>query len=356
MEKILFIEPYYGGAHKYFADGFKKNIQANVKILGLPAYDWKWRMEGGAIELANQYQKLAGGFMPDKIIASSMLDLPTFLSITKLDSHIPIILYFHENQFSYPKKNVKNTDYHYGFIQYKSALTADYLFFNSLYNKETFYNGLSKLLKALPKHNYYENLKYLESKSHIVPLGFDYKEIERYRVKKNENASPIILWNHRWEHDKNPEDFFNTIISLNKERINFTLVVLGKQSNNYPVIFDQAKKLLKDKILFWGYCDDKSEYYRWLWQADIMPVTSNQDFFGISVVESIICDVYPLLPYKLAYPEHFLGNQKDFFYQKDKFKKSLKELIISKSYQTTRPEIKDYSWEKVIERFKEILN
>ena len=37
--------------------------------------------------------------------------------------------------------------------------------------------------------------------------------------------------------------------------------------------------------------------------ADILPVTSNQEFFGASVMEAIYCGTKPILPNSLAYPE-----------------------------------------------------
>ncbi len=39
--------------------------------------------------------------------------------------------------------------------------------------------------------------------------------------------------------------------------------------------------------------------------ADILPVTSIHEFFGISVMEAIYCGCYPILPRRLTYPELF---------------------------------------------------
>ena len=50
--------------------------------------------------------------------------------------------------------------------------------------------------------------------------------------------------------------------------------------------------------------EDRNEYAQLLQLADILPVTSRQDFFGGSTVEAIYCDCYPLLPRRLAFPEH----------------------------------------------------
>tara|TARA_B100000927_G_scaffold279968_1_gene264003 strand:- start:857 stop:1171 length:315 start_codon:yes stop_codon:yes gene_type:complete len=39
--------------------------------------------------------------------------------------------------------------------------------------------------------------------------------------------------------------------------------------------------------------------------CDIIPVTSNHDFFGISVMEAVFCNVWPILPDRLSYRELF---------------------------------------------------
>lgn len=353
MEKVLFIEPYYDGSHKYFADGLKKNYPADIDILSLPGYNWKWRMEGGAIELAEKYKNLKETYT--KIICSSMLDLPTFLALTNIDtSKISIILYFHENQFAYPVKEAHNADYHYSFISYKSALVADKLFFNSNYNYQTFFSGLEDLLKRLPKHEFSHTLSELKKKSKIVPIGFDTNEFNIIAIK--ETDLPIILWNHRWEYDKNPDLFFQTLIKLKNDGHQFELVVLGKQSNHYPPIFDKAKEILKNEILFWGFCDSRSEYLKWVKKSNLLPITSNQDFFGISLIEAIILGVYPLVPNRLAYPEHIRKNHANYIFKNDSdFYDRLKNLIIEipkinlKDFKTD-----EYKWTSVIQGFLEV--
>ncbi len=64
-----------------------------------------------------------------------------------------------------------------------------------------------------------------------------------------------------------------------------------------------AQQKLGARVVHCGYVEDFATYARWLWQADLLPVTSNQDFFGISVMQALYCNCYPLLPRRLAYPE-----------------------------------------------------
>ena len=123
--KILLVEPYFSGSHKSWAEGYQSFSNHNIRIISLPGKFWKWRMHGGAISLAKQFMEM--DFSPDLILATDMLDLTTFLSLTKSrTAQIPNALYFHENQLSYPwpksdrdfQEKQKN---HYGFINLSSA-------------------------------------------------------------------------------------------------------------------------------------------------------------------------------------------------------------------------------------------
>jgi glycosyltransferase involved in cell wall biosynthesis len=113
----------------------------------------------------------------------------------------------------------------------------------------------------------------------------------------------LILWNHRWEYDKNPQDFFEAIYALVARGLDFELVVLGERFRQEPTEFTKAYQRLGGRVRHFGYVPDFAEYARWLWQAHILPVTSHHDFFGASVVEAIYCRCFPLLPRRLSYPE-----------------------------------------------------
>ena len=135
--KILLLEPYFTGSHKSWAEGYQSNSAHEIQIISLPGQFWKWRMHGGAITIAKEFLQL--DFDPDLIIATDMLDLTSFLSLTReRTSHIPTVLYFHENQITYPwsltdRDVQEKRDVHYGFINLSSALAADHVLFNSKY-------------------------------------------------------------------------------------------------------------------------------------------------------------------------------------------------------------------------------
>ena len=279
-------------------------------------------MHGGAVTLARQFNALS--IPPDLILASDMLDLSTFLALTRPRSaRIPVALYFHENQLTYPwsptdRDAQAKRDSHYGFINYVSALAADALFFNSPYHLDSFFEALPKFLKHFPDFNELDNVDALRRKASVLPLGLDLRRLNQFRVsssgfqvsspgfknpKPETRNSKLILWNHRWEYDKNPADFFSALYALAERGLDFQVVILGENFRNSPAEFKLAQEQLADHILHIGYAKNFSDYATWLWRSDILPVTSRHDFFGVSVAQAIYCGCYPLLPQRLAYPD-----------------------------------------------------
>lgn len=358
--KILLLEPFYIGSHKKWADDFKKYSRHSIDILGLSGHHWKWRMHGGAITLANTF--MSSDIQPDVILASDMMDLNIFLSLTRTKTYgIPTAIYFHENQLNYPwsptDADVKlKRDNHYAFINYCSALSANKIFFNSQYHQSAFLKELPSFLKAFPDNNNLTSVELIRNKSEVLPLGMDLKRLDEFRHYENQKEKRcVILWNHRWEYDKNPDRFFNALFEIAERGIDFKLVVLGEQFEKYPPIFDEAKRKLDDKILHFGYAETFEEYAKWLWVADLLPVTSVQDFFGGSVVEAMYCNVVPFLPNRLAYTEHIPEKfHSTFFYAEEDFVNKLQRRIMDVKYlrvMDTLQYASKYDWQLQIEQY-----
>lgn len=313
---IALLEPFMTGSHAAWAQGYAAHSQHRVEIFSLEGKHWKWRMHGGAVTLARQF--LASGFRPDLILATDMLDLTIFLALTRsVTAHIPCVVYFHENQLSYPwspddADPALQRDAHYCFINFTTALAADRVCFNSAYHQRDFLAQLPSFLRSFPDYTELDLVDKIAQKSVTLPLGLDLAALDSQRGKGADtdvNAAvrskvPLILWNHRWEYDKNPAEFFRALFALQEQGAEFNLAVLGEVYRRQPPIFAEAQKRLAAHIVHWGYVENYAEYGAWLWRADILPVTSVHDFFGISVVEALYCGCYPLLPHRLAYPEH----------------------------------------------------
>ncbi|MDX1523202.1 MAG: DUF3524 domain-containing protein, partial [Anaerolineae bacterium] len=179
---------------------------------------------------------------------------------------------------------------------------ADAVLFNSAYHRESFLSALPNLLKHFPDFNELATVENISRKSRVLALGLDLRRFDEFGPGQV-NKKPLIIWGHRWEHDKNPEEFFRALTVLSERGVDFELVVLGENYSRRPHVFLDAEKTLARHFVHFGYVDSFAKYAGWLWQADIVPVTSYQDFFGASVVEALYCNCFPLLPKRLAYPD-----------------------------------------------------
>jgi len=362
--KILLIEPFHTGSHATWAEEYARFSRHQVELLALSGRRWKWRMHGGAVTLSRQF--MAGDCEPDLLLASDMLDLTTFLALTREKSaRLPTALYFHENQLTYPWSpngaNPAQQRAHYAFINYTSALAADAVLFNSRYHLEAFTGQLPEFLKTFPDQNELESVDLIKAKSEVLPLGLDLQRFDKHRQNATKDAAepPLILWNHRWEYDKNPDEFFRALYQLQEEGLPFEVAVLGESYRNCPPIFAEAQQRLGERIIQFGYAEDFADYARWLWRADILPVNSNHDFFGASVVQAIYCHCTPLLPRRLAYPEHLPVEMHDrFLYDDfDDLLSRLREMLENPVRETgeLRSHIAHYDWEELVRRYDDLF-
>ncbi len=362
--KILLLEPFMEGSHQSWAVALQQHSSHEIKILSLPGRHWKWRMYGGAVSLARQFNAL--DFQADLLLATDMLDLATFLALTRQKSAgIPTAIYFHENQITYPwspsDADVKlQRNNQYGFINYTSALAADAIFFNSAYHLRSFTEALPAFLRQFPDHTESDLVDSIRAKSKVLYLGMELKSLDPFQKTAQEKA-PLILWNHRWEYDKNPDAFFNSLFRLAAEKIDFRLAILGNAYRKQPPIFAKAKSLLAEQIVCYGYAKNKAAYTEWLWKSDILPVTGIQDFFGGSVVEAIYCGCYPLLPRRLAYPEHLpeaLSNL-HLYDGEEEYEQKLRALLINGDKINTSARLQNfvsrYDWSTLVEYYDQVF-
>ena len=324
---ITLLESYYGGSHKTWADGYRRFSSHNIEVITMPAQYWKWRMQGAAITFARLLET-----QPDLILASSMIDLSIFRALThrKL-SDVPIALYFHENQLSYPQNKRQGHGWRYGFVNYISALTADAVYFNSDYHLRDFMAQLPRMLKHFADFNELQTADEIRKKSQVLPIGIDLQRYDAYHVNKNTSGPPIILWNHRWEEDKDPATFVDSMIKLSNEGYDFKLAITGEHFGAAPDIFHTAQTLLSDKLIQLGYLESFADYARLLWQADYVVSTAWQEFFGMSICEAIYCGCLPILPDRLNYPHLLTDELKSAcLYQRDRLTAQLRYHLESK--------------------------
>ncbi len=296
--RIALLESYYGGSHKAWADGCQRFSRHDIDLIPLPAQFWKWRMQGAAITFARLLDTT-----PDLILASSMIDLSIFRALTRARlAEAPVAMYFHENQLSYPQSRRQNHGWRYGFINYASALCADANYFNSQFHLDDFLAKLPLMLKHFADYNELQTIEEIRAKSRVLPLGIDLSRFDEHRVQRRAGGQPLILWNHRWEHDKDPAKFVDSMIELAEAGYEFKLAITGERFGDLPESFHRARSLLGERIIQLGYVESFADYARLLWRADYVVSTARQEFFGVSVCEAIYCRCIPILPDRLNYP------------------------------------------------------
>ena len=355
---IALIDPFYDTSHQYWAEGLIQNSRHQIEVFSCAPKHWKWQMIGGTFELAQRMKQRAEEF--DLFLVTDMLDLPCFLGYLKDFKVPPIALYFHENQITYPWSNSdqdvkEKRDYHYGFMNLRSALVADKIIFNSMYHQFSLLESLPSFIKMFPSIKPPFALNELKKKAMVLPIGMNMIESKRDR---SEDEKPIFIWNHRWEYDKNPKQFFEVLFTLKDMDIDFQLIVLGKEYATSPPIFQKAKEVLKNEIINWGYVKSRTEYNEKLQLSNLTFVTSHQDFFGISVVEAILAGNFPLLPNRLAYPEHIIDHSSTSIYDEDNIMEKLLQIIDNQLYRGSIEEskyVEKYLWRNVIQDYDDLF-
>jgi glycosyltransferase involved in cell wall biosynthesis len=302
--KILLLSAYDAQSHQYWRTGLQKAFaKHDWTILTLPARHFSWRIRGNSLSWAfEQSETLSRTY--DLLIATSMTDLSALRGMVPSLTHIPTLLYFHENQFAYPVSAHGRTTVEPKILNLYSALCADKVAFNSQYNRNTFFVGAEHLLKKLPDHTPLRALQSIKDKADVLAVPI--KCIDE-PIKTSSNKPCQIVWNHRWEYDKGPDLLFDALLRLDKQLQpdSFTLHVVGQSFRQHPKIFDKIYNQFSHRIGQWGFLKSNNDYQNLLHQSDIVISTAIHDFQGIAVLEAVAAGCVPVVPNRLAYPELF---------------------------------------------------
>jgi glycosyltransferase involved in cell wall biosynthesis len=225
----------------------------------------------------------------------------------------------HENQLVYPaleteaewsasrRRRAARRDEHYPYVNLTSMLASDVVLWNSDHNRRSFLDALPRFLRHFPDHREMASVALVAERSQVLPLGLDLRALGGARGavqrRARRSGAPVVLWNHRWEHDKDPARFFAALRALSDRGPDFRLAVLGASFGAAPKVFEQARTAFADRIEHWGYADSRDAYARLLRACDIVVSTARHEFFGAAVAEATYCGCRPILPNALAYPE-----------------------------------------------------
>jgi glycosyltransferase involved in cell wall biosynthesis len=291
--------------------------------MSLPPRKWKWRMRLAAPFFARRLHE--SGERYDRVLCSAFLDVAAFRGLAPpWVREVPVLTYYHENQFAYPVRAEDERDLHFGLTNTTTALASDSLAFNSSHNLESFLAGVRDLTRHAGDMSLDDPVHTIRTKSTVIPPGVDFSEMDA-AVDSGAGGSPVIVWNHRWEHDKDPETFFQTLFDIEGQGIDFKLIVLGQSFERRPAIFEEARRRLSRRILHMGHVPSRRDYALWLRRGSIVASTARHEFFGMAVLEAVRAGCRPLLPGRLSYPEMFPG---EFLYDEGGFPGRLREELL----------------------------
>jgi len=296
--RFLFLEPFYGGSHREFADGWRENSSYDLHLHTLPARFWKWRMRGAALYFARRIKN------PGEYCGLIVTDLLSLADLKALWGRAcpPTLLYVHENQLTYPLAPGEQLDLHYGFTNVTTALCAERVLFNSDTHYKAFFDELPRFVNRMPEYRPKWVSEEIRKKSTVLYPGCRFSPEEEIDLPEA-GEPPLIIWNHRWEFDKNPELFFFVLRQVDETGKEFRLALLGENFQKVPKAFIAARRRFRQSIEQYGYVSPREQYLSWLRRGAIVISTADQENFGISVVEAVRHGCFPLLPRNLSYPE-----------------------------------------------------
>ncbi|MCB2227488.1 MAG: DUF3524 domain-containing protein [Desulfarculaceae bacterium] len=304
--RLLFVEPYLTASHAAFMRGLMAHAPARWSALGLPGRHWRWRMRGAAAYLARAAaEELARPW--DGLVCSDMLGLAELRGLVPSLATVPALVVFHENQLAYPAPgragaSLQERDLYLAFSNLTTAQAARRVVFNSQFHRNEFLAAARELETRLPDMRPLGLADEIAAKSAALPMPIDPGEAAG--LEREPREGPLrILWNHRWAQDKDPKRFFAALDALASEGLAFELAVLGPAPAKPPAVFVAARQSLGARVKQWGHVDDRREYWRWLFWADVAVSTAQQEYFGMSVAEAVWAGCRPLVPDALVYPE-----------------------------------------------------
>ncbi|XP_068592168.1 tRNA-queuosine alpha-mannosyltransferase [Cebidichthys violaceus] len=400
---VLLVEPFYGGSHKQLIDLLQQNI-TGCSVFTLPAKKWHWRARTAALHFSQTVPTCPSYRV---LFSSSVLNLCELVALRPDLARLKKVLYFHENQLVYPVRKDQERDFQYGYNQVLSCLVSDVVVFNSVFNMDSFLSSIASFIKKIPDHRPKDLDLLIRPKCVVLYYPVQFPDVSRLLLKHkaldrpeetpddeaqaprsgespslgdqqedpHESSSeprtdqrPVsegdtgdqmkplhIVWPHRWEHDKNPELFFSTLMKLKEKQVDFHLSVLGETFTDVPDIFSEARPQLDPHIQNWGFLS-RDQYLQVLLQADVVVSTARHEFFGVAMLEAVHCGCYPLCPKALVYPEIFPA---EYLYSTPEQLCKRLQTLCRRPDVARRHKVKvdtsSFSWMSLKERFETLL-
>jgi len=306
---ILGFESFDGGSHRAVRERISAHSRHEWTWFLRPDRGWKWRMRAAALEFAEESASAAG----DVLFVTSLLDAAHLAAVRSRLSpgpRLPLVLYRHENQAAYPVQDlapeVAQRDIQFALTDLASLAAADLTIWNSRWNRDSARQGLSRLLRPAPDLDRHALLDRAFARSTVLAPPVEAPPPDSCRLQRPAHVpgDPVrVLWPHRWEHDKGPDELL-AVMEREAGRLNLRLTLLGSPADAVrPPAMERLISAMADRIDHAGYLPDRAAYWRHVARCDWVLSTARHEFFGIAVAEALLAGSLPWLPNRLSYPE-----------------------------------------------------
>jgi len=323
--RVLLAEPWFGGSHRSWAEGFAAASTHDVSIVGLPPTLWRWRLRAGAAPLADKIKEHveANRSWPDCLLVSGLVDVAALLGHLRAPAGALVVTYMHESQLVYPTVDGR-VDADAVLRNWDSWLASDSVWFNSAYHRSRVEAALPSWASSQPEPIPSATVDSVIDRFEVHPVGVTPPRGVRYPP----GPVPVLLWPHRWEPDKAPEVFARAIDKLRSSGIEFELILAGEDTAASAVrrhiIESHGQSVLAAGPF------PRVEYEELLHRADVVVSCAEHEFFGIAVVEAMMAGCVPVLPDAHSYPEVVPEPFRDaVLYQAGSFGSALQDVMVT---------------------------
>jgi glycosyltransferase involved in cell wall biosynthesis len=308
--RILAFEPFDAGSHRAVRESIARHSCHQWTWLTRPGRQWKWRMRLSAAEMLEEAGRRGLLETPfDLVCATSLMsasDLRALL-LPRLRS-APLALIMHENQAAYPAgpalAGAGDRDVHFALTNLTSILAADLVVWNSRWNLDSFSDGIAAILANAGDSTLTDVRGRIEARSVVLwpPVEAPPDGVRAMRQPRPEVSGVRVVWPHRWEHDKGPDELLE-LATRHSEEHDLRWTILGERYREVPASLIEFERRFAHRIDHIGFIPDRAAYWRALASCDWVLSTARHEFFGIAVVEAMLAGCLPWLPDRLSYPE-----------------------------------------------------
>lgn len=298
--RALLLSAYDAASHRRWREGLTEQLsEVDWTVRCLPPRHFAWRIRGNPLSwwadpgIRKSFQVL---------VATSMVDLSSLRGLIPVLARVPTLLYFHENQFAYPRSSRQSSLLEAQMVQLYAALSAQALVFNSGYNRDTFLDGVETLLARFPDQVPAGVVEHLANRSRVLPVGL---EVATHAAAAPAREPLKLVWNHRWEQDKGPDRLLAFLQALDRRGLAFRISVLGQQFRRQPPAFATIQDQFGDRLDAFGHEPDRNRYRQRLAESHLVLSTALHEFQGLAVQEAVALGCRPLVPDRLAYREQY---------------------------------------------------